>query len=133
MTIDEKLAASLERASREGTPTLEIIDMLMKEERRRKENQKCRQRMKQTGFPTPMNFDDFDIDFQPPVGIEQKNELKKLRFIHNAAKYCLPGATMSRKDSSDHCFGTSRCPEQVFCIFNQCSQTDGKDESKVSE
>jgi len=84
VTIDEILDASLERASREGTPTLEILDMLMEEERRRKDNQKCRQRMKLAGFPASKDFDDFDLDFQPSVGHEQINELKTLRFIHNA-------------------------------------------------
>jgi len=84
VTIDEILDASLERASREGTPILEILDLLMEEERQRRDEQKCRQRMKLAGFPAPKNFDDFDIDFQPSVGIEQINELKTLRFLHSA-------------------------------------------------
>jgi DNA replication protein DnaC len=91
VTIDEILDASLERASREGTPTLEVLDLLMEEERRRKDDQKCRQRMKLAGFPTPKNFNDFDIDFQPSVGIEQINELKTLRFIHNAENIVFMG------------------------------------------
>ena len=41
VTIDEILDASLERASREGTPVLEILDSLVEEEKRRRENQKC--------------------------------------------------------------------------------------------
>jgi DNA replication protein DnaC len=84
VTIDEILDAYLERASREGTPILEILDILMEEERRRRDNQKCRQRMKLAGFPTPKNFEDFDLDFQSSIGSEQINELKTLRFIHNA-------------------------------------------------
>ena len=91
VTIDEILDASLERASREGTPTLEVLDLLMEEERRRKDDQRCRQRMKLAGFPAPKNFNDFDIDFQPSVSIEQINELKTLRFIHNAENIVFMG------------------------------------------
>jgi len=84
LTIEEILDAYLERASREGLSTLEVLDLLLQEEKIRKDEQKCSRRMKFAGFPSQKEFDDFDLTFQASVDPAQINELKTLRFIHNA-------------------------------------------------
>jgi len=83
-TIDEILDTYLESAIKERKPALEILDYLLTEEQKTRRNKRCQKALRLSGIPYNKTFEDFDFKFQPSIDLEVVNDLKTLRFIHNA-------------------------------------------------
>ena len=83
-TIDEILDQYLERAVKEKKPALEILDDLLEEERKFRETKKREKALRLSKIPYLKSISDFNFEFQPSIDSAVINELKTLRFIHNA-------------------------------------------------
>jgi len=89
--IDEILDHYLERAVRDKKPALEILDDLLEEERKFRENKTREKALRLSKIPYLKSLSDFNFDFQPSIDTAVINELKTLRFIHNAENVVLLG------------------------------------------
>ncbi|MCQ1538292.1 AAA family ATPase [Methanocalculus taiwanensis] len=83
-TIKEMLDNSLEHAAKEGKSTLEILDYLLEQEVKSKQDHALSIRMRMASFPVEKRLDDFDVAFQPSLDPLIIKDLASLRFIHNA-------------------------------------------------
>jgi DNA replication protein DnaC len=70
---------------------VEILDHLFEEEYRSKNNSAIETRLRISGIPVKKTLDEFDISFQPSLDPAVINELRTLRFVHNAESVCLLG------------------------------------------
>ena len=83
-TIDELLDNYLEIAAKEERSTLEVLDYLVDQELRSKEDRALGLRMRMARFPMEKRLEDFDRGFQPLLDPAVIRDLASLRFIHNA-------------------------------------------------
>ncbi len=83
-TIDEYLDNYLEIAAREERSTLEVLDHLLDQEVKSKEDRAREFRMRLAGFPMEKRLEDFDISFQPSLDPAVIRDLASLRFVHHA-------------------------------------------------
>jgi DNA replication protein DnaC len=83
-TMDAILDNYLETASSEDRSIMDILDHLFDEELKARKASAVETRMKMSGFPVKKTLDDFDFSFQPSIDPAVINELRTLRFIHNA-------------------------------------------------
>jgi len=83
-TIDEVLDAYLERAVKEKIPLIDVLDYIFNEEQLARMNQRCQRSLEQSNIPYIKRLEDFDFSFQSSIDPGIINELKTLRFIHNA-------------------------------------------------
>ena len=83
-TVETTIDSYLELATTEGKSLVEIMDYLLDEEVRARNNSALETRMKLAGFPVKKTLDDFDFSFQPSIDPAVIKELRTLRFIHNA-------------------------------------------------
>ena len=74
----------LELAASENKSVVEILDHLMEEEYRSKNSSAIETRLKISGLPVVKTLDEFDISFQPSIDPAIINELRTLKFVHNA-------------------------------------------------
>jgi DNA replication protein DnaC len=90
-TIEEIVDNYLELASSENKSVVEILDHLFEEEYRSKNNSAIETRLRISGIPVKKTLDEFDISFQPSLDPAVINELRTLRFVHNAESLVLLG------------------------------------------
>jgi len=83
-TIDALLDNYLEIAAKEERSTLEVLDYLVDQELKSKEDRALGLRMRMAGFPMEKRFEDFDLSFQPSLDPAVLKDLSSLRFIHRA-------------------------------------------------
>jgi DNA replication protein DnaC len=81
----------LELAAKEDKPAVEVLDHLLDEEVRARNASAVETRLKLAGFPARKTLDDFDLSFQPSIDPAVLEELRTLRFIHNAESVCFLG------------------------------------------
>jgi DNA replication protein DnaC len=89
--IVEVLDNYLERANKEKTPMIEVLDYLIETERINKDETSLIMRVNVAGFPYRKTLEQFDFSFQPSIDITTINELKTARFIHNKENVLLLG------------------------------------------
>ena len=90
-TIDTILDNHLEDAASEGKSITDVLDHLFEEEVKTRNSSAMETRMKLAGFPVKKTLEDFDFSFQPSIDPAVINELRTLRFVHNADSVCLLG------------------------------------------
>lgn len=82
--IDGMLDKYLECAIKERKSILEVLDDIFNEEQTSRMNQRCERALRLSNLPYSKRLEDFDLSFQPSIDPIIINELKSLRFIHNA-------------------------------------------------
>ena len=85
-TMKEILDNSLEFAVKEESSTLEVLDYLLEQEVKSRQNHAFSIRMRMACFPMEKRLEDFDISFQPSLDPMIIKDLTSLRFIHQAEK-----------------------------------------------
>ena len=83
-TIEALLDNYLEIAAKEEWSTLELLDCLLDQEVKSKEERALEFRMRLAAFPMEKRLEDFDVSFQPSLDPAVIRDLASLRFIHNA-------------------------------------------------
>lgn len=83
-TMDAILDSFLEQAVKEKKPILEVLDYLLVEEEKTRKNKRREAALKMSGIPYNKTLDEFDFTFQPSIEEDVINDLKTLRFLHNA-------------------------------------------------
>jgi DNA replication protein DnaC len=81
----------LELAAKEGKSMVEVLDHLLEQETSSRNASAMETRLKLAGFPAKKTLEDFDLSFQPSIDKAVIEELRTLRFIHNAETVCLLG------------------------------------------
>lgn len=81
----------LELAAKEERSMTEVLDHLFEEEVRARNASAVETRMKLSGFPSRKTLEEFDFSFQPSIDPAVIDELRTMRFIHNAENICLLG------------------------------------------
>jgi DNA replication protein DnaC len=82
--MDELLDNHLEMTAKEERSTLEVLDHLLDQEVKSKEDRVLEFRMRLAGFPMEKRLEDFDISFQPSLDPAVIRDLASLRFIQHA-------------------------------------------------
>jgi len=82
-TSDEYLDNYLEITATEERSTLEVLDHLLAQEVKSKEDRAREFRMKLTGSPMEKRLEDFDVSFQPSLDPVVIRDLATLRFTHH--------------------------------------------------
>jgi len=80
-TFEALLDNYLEVAAKEERSTLEVLDYLLDQEVKSKEERALEFRMRLAGFPMEKRLDDFDMSFQPSLDPAVIRDLSSLRFI----------------------------------------------------
>lgn len=81
----------LERANKEKIPLVDSLEFLSREEILYKNDTSLKIRTKVAGFPYQKTFEQFDFDFQPGIDKSVINELRTMRFVHQAENVVLLG------------------------------------------
>jgi DNA replication protein DnaC len=90
-TIEELLDNYLEIAARDSKTTMEVLDYLFEQEKKRREFTAIERRMKTAAFPVKKTLDEFDFEFQSSIDKKVIEDLATLRFVHNAENVVLLG------------------------------------------
>jgi DNA replication protein DnaC len=90
-TVDEVLDNALNAASAGGKSFLDLLDELLGEEVRVRRQASIATRTRLSAMPTRKSLDDFDYAFQPSIDKRVVEELRTLRFVHNAENVVLLG------------------------------------------
>jgi DNA replication protein len=74
----------LERALKENTNVVEILDYIFSEEAKNRNRRAVEKQIQMSGFPMKKGFAEFDFSFQPSIDERQIEELRTMRFLENA-------------------------------------------------
>ena len=74
----------LESTAAEGRSVVEVMDYLFDQEVKVRNSAALETRLKLAGFPVRKTFEEFDLSAQPSIDPRVIQELRTLRFIHNA-------------------------------------------------
>ena len=74
----------LELASKEGKSMVDVLDHLLEQEVSSRNASAMKTRMKLAGFPAKKTLEDFDLSYQPSIDKAVIEELRTLKFVHNA-------------------------------------------------
>ena len=105
----------LERAIKDNTNVVEILDYIFSEESKNKTRRAVEKQIQMSGFPMRKGFDEFDFSFQPTIDRRQIEELRTMRFIENAENIVFLGppgvgkthlATALGMETAGHRFST---------------------------
>lgn len=105
----------LERALKENTNVVEILDYIFSEEAKNKNRRAVEKQIQMSGFPMKKGFNEFDFDFQPSIDKRQIEELRTMRFLENAENIVFLGppgvgkthlATALGMETASHRFST---------------------------
>lgn len=105
----------LERALKENTNVVEILDYIFSEEAKNKNRRAIDKQIQMSGFPMKKGFNEFDFDFQPSIDKKQIEELRTMRFLENAENVVFLGppgvgkthlATALGMETASHRFST---------------------------
>jgi len=81
----------IELAAKEGKSMVEVLDHLLEQEVSSRNASAVETRLKLAGFPAKKTLEDFDLSYQPSIDKAVIEELRTLRFVHNAECVCLLG------------------------------------------
>jgi len=85
LNVAESIVDSyLESTASEGKSTVEVLDYLFDQEVRARSSAAVEMRLKLSGFPVRKTMEDFDLSVQPSIDPRVIQELRTLRFVHNA-------------------------------------------------
>ena len=90
-TIESIVDNHLELAAKEDKPAVEVLDHLLEEEVKVRNASAMETRLKLAGFPVRKTLEEFDLSFQPSIDPSVIEELRTLRFVHNAECVCFLG------------------------------------------
>jgi len=90
-TAEAMLDNWLSTASERDMSILEVLDHLFGQEVSVKRSSAIEARTKVAGFPVKKHLDDFDLEFQKSIDKKVMDELRTLRFVHNAENLILLG------------------------------------------
>lgn len=90
-TVEEFLDNCFEIAARDSKTTMEVLDYLFEQEKRRREAVAIERRMKSAAFPVKKILEEFDFEFQSSIDKKVIEDLSALRFVHNAENVVLLG------------------------------------------
>ena len=82
--VDSIVDSYLESSAVEGKSVVEVLDYLLDQEVRARNAAALETRLKLAGFPVRKTFEEFDLSAQPSIDPKVIQELRTLRFIHNA-------------------------------------------------
>ena len=74
----------LESTTAEGKSTVEVLDYLLDQEVTARNGAAVEMRLKLSGFPVRKSLEEFDFGAQPSIDPKVIQELRTLRFVHNA-------------------------------------------------
>src|ERR1700730_15652467 len=89
--IEARLEGMLEQASKKEPSYADFLDELLSCEVDARRSRYLRARLQLSHLPFVKNFDQFDFGFQPSIDERQIQELRSLRFIHEASNVVLLG------------------------------------------
>lgn len=81
----------LSSSAAEGRSSVEILDYLLDEEVKARQGQSEQMRMKLAHFPMKKTLDEFDYKAQPSVDPRVIEDLRTMRFVHNAENVIFVG------------------------------------------
>lgn len=85
LNVAESIVDSyLESTASEGKSTVEVLDYLFDQEVRARSSAAVEMRLKLSGFPVRKTMEEFDLGVQPSIDPRVIQELRTLRFVHNA-------------------------------------------------
>ena len=85
LNVAESIVDSyLESTAAEGKSTVEVLDYLLDQEVRARSSAAVEMRLKLSGFPVRKTLEEFDLNAQPSIDPRVIQELRTLRFVHNA-------------------------------------------------
>lgn len=85
LNVAESIVDSyLESTASEGKSTVEVLDYLLDQEVRARSSAAVEMRLKLSGFPVRKTLEEFDLNVQPSIDPKVIQELRTLRFVHNA-------------------------------------------------
>ena len=105
----------LERALKENTNVVEILDYIFSEEAKNRNRRAVEKQIQMSGFPMKKGFTEFDFSFQPSIDERQIVELRTMRFLENAENIVFLGppgvgkthlATALGMETASHRFST---------------------------
>ena len=83
--------SQLEQAASKGSPLVEVIDTILDQEVKSRRASAIDTRTRLSGIPVKKTLDEFDLTFQPSIDKAMFDDLKTLRFVHNADNLILLG------------------------------------------
>ena len=89
--IEARLESMLEQASKKEPSYADFLDELLSCEVDARRSRYLRARLQLSHLPFVKNFDQFDFAFQPSIDERQIQELRSLRFIHEASNVVFLG------------------------------------------
>lgn len=89
--VDAITDSFLESAAAEGKSVIEALDYLLDQEVKARNAASVETRLKLAGFPVRKTLEDFDLSAQPSIDPKVIQELRTLRFVHNAESVVLLG------------------------------------------
>lgn len=89
--IDAILDTYIRQAMTEKLSVLEILDHLLDEEQKRRHHMHYELALARSGIPFTKTMESFDFAFQPSIDREIINDLKTLRFLHQAENVIILG------------------------------------------
>ena len=89
--IEARLEGMLEQASKKEPSYADFLDELLSCEVDARRSRYLRARLQLSHLPFVKNFDQFDFGFQPSIDERQIQELRSLRFIHEASNVVFLG------------------------------------------
>jgi len=89
--IDARLEALLETAAKKEPSYAEFLAEVMNAETDARRQRYLKARLQLAHLPYLKTFQQFDFSFQPSIDERQINELRTLRFVHEAANVILQG------------------------------------------
>lgn len=89
--VEARLESLLEQASKKEPSYADFLDELLSCEVDARRSRYLRARLQLAHLPFLKNFDQFDFGFQPSIDERQIQELRSLRFIHEASNVVLLG------------------------------------------
>jgi DNA replication protein DnaC len=90
-TAESILDTVLERAVRDGSSAMDVLDHILNEEVRHRRVSSIETRTKLASFPARKHLEDFDLAFQPSIDKEAYEDLRSLRFLANGENVILLG------------------------------------------
>jgi len=76
--------SQLEQAVSRGDPLVEVLDIVLDQEVKSRRASSIDARMKLSAIPVRKTLEDFDLSFQPSIDKAMFDDLRTLRFVHNA-------------------------------------------------
>jgi DNA replication protein DnaC len=131
-TIEAILDNHLELAAKDGKTTMEVLDHLFEQERKKRDATATNRRMKSAAFSVIKTLEEFNFDFQPSIERSVIEDLATLRFIHNAENLVLLGPPGVGKSHIAISLGVEAVKAGFSAYFINASR-EGKLEKKMRD